>query len=295
MVLAQYAAHLANVGVNVNRNHAMRRDVVGAHLHDFRGLHGEVVAARFGEHNERHRVGVGAVTLREEASHVAVRDECDGLAVAIHDGRRRNVVVDQQFHGIENRCILGQGEHVALHDAFEHGTLGVVGVGFGCIARFVFHENHGKHETDKAQHRGARERHIHAENTRMHGVGRAHAHVRCDRGNGDEQRRAERACHLAQGIIHRGAVVHEAIVERIHGPCGNGHVHERKREHAHCVQNGEVDQSGRVAQECECERREGEHARANEAQHARAVLVEKASGNGTHRAHHDGARQNDQA
>ena len=226
VILAQYTAHLANVGMHVNRNHAMRRDVVRAHFHDFRGLHGEVVAARFGEHNERHRVGVGAVALREEAGHVAVRYKRDRLAVSIHDGRRRNMMVDQQFHGIENRCILGQGEHVAFHDAFEHGTLGVVGVGLGCVARFVFHENHGKHETDKAQHRGTRERHIHAENARMYGVGRTRAHVRCDRGNGDEQRRAERSRHLAQGIVHRGAVVHEAVVERVHGPCGNGHVHE---------------------------------------------------------------------
>ena len=105
----------------------------------------------------------------------------------------------------------------------------------------------------------------------------------------------ERARHLAQGIVHRSAMVHEAVVERIHGPCGDRHVHERKREHAHRVQNGEVDKPRRVTQECERERREGECACANETQHARAVLVEKASGNGTHRAHHDGARQNNQA
>ena len=235
------------------------------------------------------------MALREEASHVAVRDECDGLAVAIHDGCRRNTMVDEQFHGIENRCILGQGEHIAFHDAFEHRTLDVVGVGLGRIARLVFHENHGKHETDKAHYRGSRERHVHTENACMHGVCCARTHVRCDRRNGNEQGSSERARHLAQGIVHRRTMVHEAVVERIHGPCGDRHVHERKREHAHRVQNGEVDKPRRVTQECERERREGERACADKAQHARAVLVEKASGNGAHRAHHDGARQNNQA
>ena len=95
-------------------------------------------------------------------------------------------MVDEQFHSIENRCILGQGEHIAFHDAFEHRTFDVVGVGLGRIARLVFHENHGEHETNKAHYRGSRERHVYAENARMHGVCRACAHIRGNRGNGNE-------------------------------------------------------------------------------------------------------------
>ena len=128
----------------------------------------------------------------------------------------------------------------------------------------------------------------------MHGV---HAGGGVGHGGGDahDDGGAQGARNLAERVAYRSAVVHEAVVQGVHAPSADGHVYQRQREQAHGVEHADPRDRRGVAQQCKAERRDGEHAGADEAEHARAALVEETACNKAHECHDDGAGQQHQA
>ena len=90
-------------------------------------------------------------------------------------------------------------------------------------------------------------------------------------------------------------MVDQFVGKRVHGPGRDWHVDKRERKHAHRVQHGKVGNARIVTQQGKCEREDCKADGADDAQDARAVLVEQPSGDRAHSAHDDSARKDDEA
>ena len=84
-------------------------------------------------------------------------------------------------------------------------------------------------------------------------------------------------------------MVHDLVVQGVHAPGGDGHVHQRHREHAHRVHDGDVNDAGREVQNGEGEGGERQQTHAHDGHAARAVAVEPLAGERIHDAHKDSA------
>ena len=283
--------------MDVHADDALGADLLGGqldqgveHLVEALALLG--LADGLGHHDDGVHHGGGA--LGEEAHHVAVGHEAQGVAVLVHERGRGDAFVNKEVQGIEHGCVGRQGVHIAAHDGLQDAATLARGVGRGCLAGLVLHKDEREDEGRKAHEACDDEGHVRAVDACVYGV---HAGGGVGHGGGDahDDGGAQRARYLAERVAYRGAVVHEAVVQGVHAPGADGHVHERQREETHGVQGANPRDRRGVTQQRKAERRDGQHAGTDEAEHARTALVEEAACHKAHEGHDDGAGQEHQA
>lgn len=204
-------------------------------------------------------------------------------------GAARDVLLHEQAHGLFHRSLPAQRVHVGLHDGREQRLAGALLVHRSLLAGLVLHKGDSHDQADEAEHRAHEEGGVDAQHGALGGAEARRGDVLHLGAHGDDDGGAERACHLAQRVVHGGAVVHDLVVQGVHAPGGDGHVHQRHREHAHRVHDGDVNDAGREVQNGEGEGGERQQTHAHDGHAAWAVAVEPLAGERIHDAHKDSA------